>query len=160
MYHYVREYDHNFPNFRFLDYSNFKLQLDYFEEKYGFVAREEWDDFISGSENRNLNNKIVLTFDDAMSCHYDYVYPELLKRGLWGIFYVPVLPYINGEILDVHRIHLLCGKYHGEELYKILKDVLEYSESLEHNPFQLNDNICHIYQNIYSLKFELHKYEN
>ena len=56
-----------------------------------------------------------------MSCHYDYVYKILSKRDLWGIFYVPTQPYQKGKVLDVHRIHLLCGAYSGNELLSTLK---------------------------------------
>ena len=60
--------------------------------------------------------KVLLTFDDAMSCHYDYVFPELLKRGLWGDFYVQTAPYMYGDMLDVHKIHCLCGAFSGSVL--------------------------------------------
>ena len=53
------------------------------------------------------------------------MFPELKKRNLWGIFYVPTQPYQSGKILDVHRIHLLCGKFLGRELIETLLDLLE-----------------------------------
>ena len=82
MYHYVREFDKNHPNFRFLDVENFRKQLDYFEKNYGFVSKAEWDDFINKGILNVAQDKVVLTFDDAMRCHFDYVFPELEKRGL------------------------------------------------------------------------------
>ena len=42
MYHYVREYDSSYPNFRFLDIKNFCKQLDYLDKKFGFVEKDEW----------------------------------------------------------------------------------------------------------------------
>ena len=53
-----------------------------------------------------------------MSCHYEYVFPELVRRGLWGIFYVPTKPYVEDKMLDVHKIHILCGKFTGDVLLK------------------------------------------
>ena len=47
MYHYVREYDNQYPYFRYLDIRNFRKQLDFFEKKYGFVKKSEWDDFVN-----------------------------------------------------------------------------------------------------------------
>jgi peptidoglycan/xylan/chitin deacetylase (PgdA/CDA1 family) len=120
MYHYVRQFDSLHPQFRFLDINNFKKQLDYFEKHFGFVDWEEWIAFCKTGSMPNIDGKVLLTFDDAMSCHYEYVYPELLKRDLWGIFYVPTQPYTSGKILDVHRVHLLCGAFDGEELYRFL----------------------------------------
>ena len=117
MYHYVREYDSEYPNFRYLDIKNFRKQLDY-------VSKDEWIDFINGDLSK-MNNKIILTFDDAMRCHYDYVFPELESRNLWGIFYVPAKPYISKELLDVHKVHLLCGAYDGIDLLNSLLGLLD-----------------------------------
>ena len=68
---------------------------------------------------------MLLTFDDAISCHYNYVYKILKKRDLWGIFYVPTQPYQRDKMLDVHRIHLLCGAFEGLELLDLLKTFLD-----------------------------------
>lgn len=118
MYHYVREFDAAYPGFRFLDVSNFRKQLDFFEKEFGFVTRDEWDEFIEAGVMPESSSKIILTFDDAMRCHFDYVFHELVQRGLWGIFYVPTLPYQREKLLDVHRIHLLGGAYDGVFLLK------------------------------------------
>lgn len=117
MYHYVREYDDKHPNFRFLDVQNFRKQLDFFEKNFGFVDAQEWESFVTNGQMPDRRGKVVLTFDDAMSCHYEFVFPELIKRGLWGIFYVPTAPYMDNKLLDVHRVHLLCGAVDGEELF-------------------------------------------
>ena len=126
MYHYVREYDSSYPNFRFLDIKNFCKQLDYLDNKFGFVEKDEWLLYTNSGILPKQSGKVVLTFDDTMRCHYDYVLPELKKRGLWGIFYVPTLPYSIKKILDVHRIHLLCGAFDGMNLLNIaLKSISE-----------------------------------
>ena len=116
MYHYVREFTDIYPNFRFLDIKKFRKQLSFFDKEYGFVEREEWFEFIARGVMPKRQGKVLLTFDDAMSCHFDYVYPELMDRGLWGIFYVPTKPYRVDEMLDVHKIHCLCGKFNGNDL--------------------------------------------
>ena len=125
MYHYVRKFDSNFPNFRFLDVENFEKQLDYFKEQFGFVTKDELLIALKEKKLGSAKGKVILTFDDAMSCHYDYVYKTLIKRKLWGIFYVPTQPYQKGKVLDVHRIHLLCGAYSGEELLSTLRAFLK-----------------------------------
>jgi peptidoglycan/xylan/chitin deacetylase (PgdA/CDA1 family) len=123
MYHYVRKYSEAFPNFRFLDFDNFRKQLDFFDYNYGFVTFDEWRQYLSDGAMPSIDGKVLLTFDDAMSCHFRYVFPELRSRNLWGIFYVPTSPYTDGRILDVHRIHLLCGAFEGKRL-------LEYALSI------------------------------
>ena len=45
MYHYVREYEADYPNLRFLDVENFRKQLQFFAKELGFVDREEWANF-------------------------------------------------------------------------------------------------------------------
>lgn len=124
MYHYVREYDEQLPNFRFLDIENFQKQLDHFERDYGFVTPLEWEGFIRAGVMPEKNGKVVLTFDDAFTDHYDYVFRELRVRGLWGLFYVPTQPYTHGRMLDVHRIHLLCGAHEGHALYARAQEIV------------------------------------
>ena len=127
MYHYVQEYDPEFPNFYYLDFKNFKKQLDYFEEKYGFVTPEEWSKFIGFGIPPQSQSKILLTFDDGLACHYNFVFKELMKRGLWGIFYVPTLSLVSNKILDVHLVHLLIGKYDPSIVLLHLRNLINNS---------------------------------
>lgn len=124
MYHYVREYDESFPNFRYLSYDNFCEQLDYFSANFGFLSKEEWHDLLGGHSDTDFSDEVILTFDDAMSCHYEFVFHELLKRDLWGIFYVPTKPYVDGKVLDVHRIHKLLGATDGRVLLDLAQSIL------------------------------------
>lgn len=116
MYHYVRKHDEALPHFRFLDLANFRKQLDFFHHTYGFVTFDEWCRYLSDGSMPSVDGKVLLTFDDAMCCHFRYVFPELKSRNLWGMFYVPTSPYTDGRMLDVHRIHLLCGAFEGKRL--------------------------------------------
>lgn len=132
MYHYVRAPDPDLPHFRFLNIANFRLQLNYFAAHHGFVTRAEWDAYVRGGRLPDQPNKVLLTFDDAMSCHYSHVFPELQARGLWGIFYVPTGPYAGAGLLDVHRIHLLCGAHDGQALWEhartlVSEDMVPYA---------------------------------
>ena len=124
MYHYIRHFNKKYPYFRFLDFTHFQKQLDYFEKEYGFVKIDEWHNFVQNGVVPKKKGKIILSFDDAIIDHYQFIYPELIKRKLWGIFYVSTSPYENREILAVHKIQLLCGKYSGEELFKYLKSII------------------------------------
>lgn len=113
MYHYVRNADPEFPYFRFLDLTDFSKQLEFFGNRYGFVSKAEFMACLS--EGRSMPG-VVLTFDDGFVDHYDHVLPVLSKNDLWGIFYVPTAPLTEGRILDVHRVHLLLGRYGGREI--------------------------------------------
>ena len=125
MYHYVRPRDSNLPNLHRLDINNFRKQLDFFETNMGFVSREK---FISAINEKKPCNGVVLTFDDGLSCHYEYVFKELKRRNLWGIFYVPSGPFVNNKILDVHRIHILLAKVEPKIIYNHLLSINIYDK--------------------------------
>ena len=125
MYHYVREFHKGYPLFRYLDIKNFRKQLDFFQDVFSFLSKEEWLRCVKTRDKEIIeSNKIILTFDDAMSCHFDFVFPELVKRNLWGVFYVPVQPYLNKKLLDVHKVHLLTGMTTGEDLLELAEKKL------------------------------------
>ncbi len=114
MYHYVRNIPKQYPHFRYLHVNDFIKQLDYFNNDEGFVPK---DHFLKAIDGEKVPKKgYLLTFDDGFSDHYKMVFPELLRRGLWGMFYIPTLPYETGQMLDVHRIHHLIGMHGGQFL--------------------------------------------
>ena len=125
MYHYVRRKDLALPNFRYLDIENFRKQLDFFADNHGFVERADWEDYAAGNVSLANSEKVLLTFDDGTSCHYNHVFPELKKRGLWGIFFVPAQPHLSRKTLDVHRVHLLCARFDGTMLLARAKTFLK-----------------------------------
>ena len=131
MYHYVRRFDPRYPHFRFLDIEHFRKQLDYLEATFGFASRRDWYSMIKG-EQVSEPKKVILTFDDAMCCHYDFVFHELKNRNLFGIFFVPTAPYRENILLDVHRIHHLCGVIDGQKLLSVATALIE--------PFMISDS--------------------
>ncbi len=124
MYHYVREFDATRPLFNFLHVRNFKKQLDFFESTHQFFDCADLDEYSGHFDG--VKQKIFLTFDDGLSCHYDYAFKVLKERGLSGIFYVPVGPYLNGKILGVHKIHLILGTYGGIKACELLDKYLNF----------------------------------
>ena len=120
MYHYVREDSVDYPFFKHLNIEDFEKQLDYFDNEFGFVDQ---NDFVSAFSSKRDLSGVVLTFDDGVLDHYKYVYPALKRRGLWGIFYVPAFIF-SGRILDVHRIHLLLGRFESANLMQRLNDLI------------------------------------
>jgi peptidoglycan/xylan/chitin deacetylase (PgdA/CDA1 family) len=111
MYHYVRPAPDRLPFFRYLHVDDFADQLGWFAANLGFVTREQFDRACRTGE---VPQGVLLTFDDGLADHYDYVFPLLKKRGLFGFFYVCTSPYETGKLLDVHRIHLLLGRLGGQ----------------------------------------------
>jgi peptidoglycan/xylan/chitin deacetylase (PgdA/CDA1 family) len=121
MYHYVRPAPRDLPYFPYLHVEDFARQLDWFAHNHRFVTREEFQDACAGGP---VPNGIVLTFDDGLIDHYDYVFPLLQKRGLFGFFYVCTAPYETDRLLDVHRIHLILGRLGGQLALRRLSDHL------------------------------------
>ena len=104
MYHYVRLPSAEAPRLKFLHFEHFCRQLDTFAASSQLITRAQFDAALSGTEPVPTNG-IVLTFDDGLSDHYQFVFPELKRRGLWGIFYVNTGPLTGGGLLAVHMIH-------------------------------------------------------
>ncbi|MFP9193840.1 polysaccharide deacetylase family protein [Natrialbaceae archaeon A-CW1-1] len=127
MYHYVRP-PVDAPPFGYyhLALSDFREQLDYFEATYTIPDRETALEALSGS--RSLpEDSLILTFDDGLRDHVEWVLPELTKRGLWGMFFVPAGPYLHNQVLDVHRVHTLLGRFDSDRLVDVLGDILDAS---------------------------------
>jgi peptidoglycan/xylan/chitin deacetylase (PgdA/CDA1 family) len=128
MYHYVRPNSSDYPFFKNLDLKSFSNQLDYFESKYSFMTKE---DYFKSMKTGIPKKGIVLTFDDGFKDHFQYVLPELTRRGLWGIFYIPTAQYSTNKLLGVHRVHYLKGKY-GSSF--ILKEILKHTKDYMISP--------------------------
>ena len=113
MYHYVRSKSYsNFKKLNYLDFTSFKKQLDYFQKNYNIL-----DPSILKENKPSLPKKsCILTFDDGYKDHIDFVYPELKKRKLKGIFFPTGITTLENEILDTNLIqHILSvckNKYH------------------------------------------------
>jgi peptidoglycan/xylan/chitin deacetylase (PgdA/CDA1 family) len=124
MYHYVRKPDPAFPYFKYLHVDDFQRQLDYFEANDGFLSFEEFADCL---KTGHTPKGVVLTFDDGIKDHYQYVLPVLQQRNLWGMFYITTNIYQDQRLLDVHRVHLLLGRFPAEEVYEYLRGMIQES---------------------------------
>ena len=122
MYHYVRPDDPDFPHFKHLHVEDFSRQMDWFADNVGFADR---DAFLAAFDGAPPPEGVVLTFDDGFRDHHEYVLPELARRGLWGIFYVPTAPLLHGGVLDVHRAHLLLGRFEAKEVAARLRQIVD-----------------------------------
>lgn len=114
MYHYVRKPQAGLEAMKALHVEDFQRQLDYFQANFGFIDKEEF--FQSLERGVVQSEGVLLTFDDGLLDHYNYVFPELAARGLWGLFFVATSPYRTDKMLDVHRIHVLLAKVGGATL--------------------------------------------
>ena len=125
-YHYVRPGSPEVPGLRFLHLDDFRKQLDWLCDTRRPISKNEFLDIMKGNEK--VADGFVLTFDDGLLDHYKFVFPELMKRGLWGAFYVPVGPYLDGRSLDVHQVHALLGIFGGQKVLNELNNALSSLE--------------------------------
>jgi peptidoglycan/xylan/chitin deacetylase (PgdA/CDA1 family) len=126
MYHYVRNLTHSrYPEIKGLDFDLFKEQIQYLKKHYTFITMESYIDSI---ENNTLlpEKSVVLTFDDAYSDHFDYVFPYLDGQKIQGSFYPSVLAIREHKVLDVNKIHfILAGEEDKSKIIAHLKDDLD-----------------------------------
>lgn len=126
MYHYVREAKASLPYFRYLHLEDFRRQLDLFESEYGFVSLQDLTRAIEAGDPALVpRDGVILTFDDGFADHYDFVFPELVRRNLWGAFYVSTAMFETGKPLDVHRIHILLGRFGGSALLEAAQEIVD-----------------------------------
>jgi len=134
MYHYIRDGINEDKYFRYLPFTQFCKQLDYLEQNFGFVSRQDFDAFIRKEKKASQLSGVILTFDDGLKEHYSLVLAELINRGLWGCFYIPTNIFKN-TMLPVHIVHFLIGRIGAKALAdsiteKFLLDVRNILPSL------------------------------
>jgi peptidoglycan/xylan/chitin deacetylase (PgdA/CDA1 family) len=110
MYHYVRPAAPGLPHFPFLHLDDFNRQLDHFGAEHGFVSRREFEQWRDGGP---APGGVLLTFDDGLRDHVEFVLPALKARGVFGLFYIASAPARTGAFLDVHKLHLAIGRIGG-----------------------------------------------
>lgn len=120
MYHYVRKADPALPYFRFLHLDDFIRQLDWFQDNGGFVSKDSFESYLKTGE---VPEGYLLTFDDGLIDHFRFVFPVLQERAIWGAFFVCSAPLKKRQLLGVHGVHWLLGKYGPEEAVKIIECV-------------------------------------
>ena len=79
------------------------------------------DDVVSCIQNRIGARGFVLTFDDGLRDHFDFVASELHKYGLRAFFFINTNAW-SGEILDVHRLQLLNASFQIPERTSVFAD--------------------------------------
>jgi peptidoglycan/xylan/chitin deacetylase (PgdA/CDA1 family) len=144
MYHYVRPAPAGLPYFRYLHIDNFRRQLDWLQRNQPVLSREA---FLKCLSSGRAERGAILTFDDGLADHFNFVLPELVARGLWGIFYISTAALDTSRILDVHRIQLILGRCGGERAialaHRLVSDnMLEHErmEEFRQSTYRRQDN--------------------
>ncbi|HYH81634.1 MAG TPA: polysaccharide deacetylase family protein [Longimicrobium sp.] len=109
MYHYVRDVEGSpYPGLKALGTRQFSDQLDYLQKNYEMVSMEA----VLGAldDGTALPPKAaLLTFDDGYVEHYEYVFPQLVRRGIQGCFFPPAEAITQHKVLDVNKTHFVLA---------------------------------------------------
>ena len=129
MYHYVRRIKGSaHPNIKGVELTLFRRQLDYFQKNFNMITAE---DLINYNSNRKElpKNSCLLTFDDGYKDHINFVFPELLKRKIKGVFFPSAKAVLERELLDANAIHFILDKSANDQavLNKLFKLCLKNS---------------------------------
>ncbi len=121
MYHYVRDLKHSrYQDIKGLDISLFYEQIEYLKKHYQFITMETIIDSLEN--NSSLPDKsVLLTFDDAYSDHFKYVFPFLDKHKIQGSFFPPVKAITEHTVLDVNKIHFILASENDKS--KIISEI-------------------------------------
>lgn len=130
MYHYVRPAEESGLNY--LDLDDFRLQLDFLSTTFGLLGSDDWNALKDGE----LRPGVFLTFDDGLADGFQYVLPELEKRGIEGQFYVCSEPLVEAKLLPVHVTHMLLRELEAAEILDNLRKLVG-----SHNLIPLDDSI-------------------
>ena len=121
MYHYVRDKKReNTKYLKSLEINDFKRQLDklqrYLEPMSAAgLARSLKDGCFE-------KDQFLLTFDDSLRDHYIYVFPELKKRNLTGVFFINPSVYLHQKPLNVHKLHVMQSSLGDLNFLEVVAD--------------------------------------
>tara|TARA_R110002111_G_scaffold144910_2_gene211329 strand:+ start:202834 stop:203784 length:951 start_codon:yes stop_codon:yes gene_type:complete len=122
MYHYVREITNSpYPGIKGLEFDGFKRQLDYLSSQYEFISADQLIAYVTGESVDFPENACLLTFDDGYRDHYDFVFPELIKRKISGCFFPPARPIEENTLLDVNAIHFILAS--ADDTVRLFNDL-------------------------------------
>jgi peptidoglycan/xylan/chitin deacetylase (PgdA/CDA1 family) len=108
MYHYILQ------NNKFLNYKLNSLNVDDFHDQIKRISKN--NKIITPEEFRfklnkqyKFKNEFILTFDDGYKCHYKIVKKILDIYKIKGFFYPTCYPYVNKNLLNINKIHLILS---------------------------------------------------
>jgi len=110
MYHYIRNLKNSdYPNLKALELKKFIDQTNFFKKNFNIL---NYSDFVEILKSKKIPSKpsILLTFDDGYSDHFENVFPILLKKKIFGVFYTPIITFKKKKVLDVNKIHFILEK--------------------------------------------------
>jgi peptidoglycan/xylan/chitin deacetylase (PgdA/CDA1 family) len=117
-YHYVRPIKNsNFSEINGIELFDFEKQIKFFKSKFTFITYNDLIQSINFGKQLP-ENSILLTFDDGLKEHYDYVFPILKKYDVKGLFFPTAKPIVEKIVLNVHKIHFILAACQNKQIIK------------------------------------------
>lgn len=113
MFHHVHDDTYELSRIGHLPAANFYRQLQALRDE--TVIADSLRFYEVSSEGASL-----LTFDDGLRSHFEFVRPTLNSLGVKGTFYVPALPYLKNKICSVHLLHFLLAYLPLSSWWKVI----------------------------------------
>lgn len=108
-YHYVRPKDIRiYPGLHARTPEELALQCDALAARGSYLSPERLLGWLEHAETLADEDYFLLTFDDGLRDHVQFVAPELELRGWKAFFFVNTQPW-EGELTSVHRFQLLMA---------------------------------------------------
>ncbi len=108
-YHYVRPIKTGkYQEIKGLELDNFVKQIKSLKSHFHFITIQQLLDCIYNNKEIPTNS-MILTFDDGLKDHYQYVFPLLRKFNIQGLFFPSIKPIITKSVMDVHKIHFILA---------------------------------------------------
>jgi peptidoglycan/xylan/chitin deacetylase (PgdA/CDA1 family) len=137
MYHYVRDLGYSrYPEIKGLGIDQFKEQIAYIQYHYQVISAYDLMDAVESGTSLP-SNALLLTFDDAYSDHFTYVFPVLDEEKLPGCFFPPAKCILEHQVLDVNKIHFILASV--QEKTVLVDEIFRYLEENRHN-YELNSS--------------------
>ena len=109
MYHYVRALGHSrYPEIKGLTIEQFEGQIGYIKKHYSVISANDLIDTVQTGVELPPN-ALLLSFDDAYSDHFNYVFPVLDREKLPGCFFPSAKCILERRVLDVNKIHFILA---------------------------------------------------
>lgn len=122
-FHYIRNnFDAPYPSIFGVTPYEFENQLLKLAETGEFINQNVLIDDID-TILESEKNFILITFDDGLKEQYDLAKPILDKLKIQAIYFINSINYIEKEVSQVHKIHLLRSQIPTLTLLKMIKDL-------------------------------------
>lgn len=104
-------------------------QINELKRYYTFISQEELVGIFNTKQYPD-KNYCLITFDDGLKEQMD-AFRWLKQNNIPAIFYVPVKPFVEGTVLEVHKLHLVRAQVNDEDLLLQLKNIQGYVYTTE-----------------------------